>query len=448
LEITKHEGWRGVLNQTSETLVARRVLSPRAGYILMASVIGLALFASGTPSPLYGTYRVIWSLSPLVLTLVYATYAFGVLTTLLLAGPVSDYAGRRPVLLAALGSLMVATVMFMLADSVAWLFVARAVQGLATGLALSTASAALLDLHPRRDAGAIGLHNGVASAGGMGLGVLISAAIVEWLPAPRVLPYVAAFTLFAIACAGTLAMAEPVSDPVGLRLRPQRPGVPPDVRPAFVLAALGVLSSWSIAGLSLALGPELLGTLFHTTDHLVGGLGVFALAAAAAVAQVVFRASTPSGGAAGGSVALATGLLGIVLATATRSGPLYVVSTLLAGAGFGVAFLGALRALSSAIPAERRSSVMSAFYIVAYASISVPAIIAGVLTTSLGLDATFELMGSVFAGVALVVAGLAWRPRPDQASAPAAVRRPGDSRNRRLRTSLDCATEAQSDTVA
>ena len=66
---------------------------------LMASVIGLALFASGTPSPLYGTYQEMWSLTPVLLTLVYATYAFGVLATLLLAGPVSDYVGRRPVLL-------------------------------------------------------------------------------------------------------------------------------------------------------------------------------------------------------------------------------------------------------------------------------------------------------------------------------------------------------------
>ena len=95
----------------------------------MAAVIGLALFASGTPSPLYATYRTLWSLSPVVPTLVYATYAFGVLTTLLLAGPVSDSAGRRPVLLVALGSLMAASAVFALADSIAWLFAARAVQG-------------------------------------------------------------------------------------------------------------------------------------------------------------------------------------------------------------------------------------------------------------------------------------------------------------------------------
>src|SRR6202035_3355097 len=143
----------------------------------------------GTPSPLYGTYSVLWGLSPFVLTLVYATYAFGVLASLLLAGPVSDQVGRRPVLLVALATLMGSTILFMLADSVVWLFAARAIQGVATGLALGAASASLLDLHARRDPHAVGLTNGVASAGGMGLGVLVSALIVDLLPAPRVLPY-------------------------------------------------------------------------------------------------------------------------------------------------------------------------------------------------------------------------------------------------------------------
>ena len=78
----------------------------------------------------------------------------------------------------------------MAADSVVWLFVARGLQGLATGLALGAASAAMLDLHPRRDPAGVGLANGVVSAGGLGLGMLASSAIVELLPAPRVLPYV------------------------------------------------------------------------------------------------------------------------------------------------------------------------------------------------------------------------------------------------------------------
>jgi len=44
-----------------------------------ALVLGLGLFASVTPSPLYRTHSVLWHFSPLTLTLIYATYAFGVL---------------------------------------------------------------------------------------------------------------------------------------------------------------------------------------------------------------------------------------------------------------------------------------------------------------------------------------------------------------------------------
>src|ERR671933_759550 len=101
----------------SESLTARRTLAPRWAYALVAAVIGLALFASGTPSPLYGIYRQLWGFSPVVLTLVYATYAFGVLVALILAGRVSDEVGRRPVLLVALGTLLATSVVFMLAQS-------------------------------------------------------------------------------------------------------------------------------------------------------------------------------------------------------------------------------------------------------------------------------------------------------------------------------------------
>ena len=399
----------------------RRTLSPRLAYALAGAIIGLALFASGTPSPLYGTYRELWGFSPLVLTLVYATYAFGVLGALLLAGRISDDVGRRPVLLVALGTLMASTVLFMVADSVAWLFVARAVQGVATGLALGAASAALLDLHPRRDPAGVGLTNGVVSAGGMGLGVLVSAALVELAPAPRVLPYVALFVLFAIAFAGALRMPEPVAQRSRLRLRVERPSVPRAVRPAFLLAALGVISSWSIGGLFLSLGPQLAAELFHSTNHLVTGISVFALAGSAAAAQLAFGRSVPWAGASAGSIALAAGTLMIVAATSAGSASLYLAGSVVGGAGFGVAFLGALRALSAVIPPEHRGAVMSAFYVVAYAALSVPAIIAGMVVTPLGLQPTFEIFGSVIAAIALLVAVLAWRTRPREPALVAAA---------------------------
>src|SRR5689334_20494833 len=160
-------------------------LSARGGYRVAASIVALGLYASVTPSPLYGTYSALWHFSALTLTLIYATYALGVLASLLLVGSLSDDVGRRPVLLAALGALMLSTVLYLLAASPAWLFAARGIQGLATGLALSAASAALLDLHPRRDAGRVSLANATAAVAGLGLGVLVSASLVELGDAPR-----------------------------------------------------------------------------------------------------------------------------------------------------------------------------------------------------------------------------------------------------------------------
>jgi predicted MFS family arabinose efflux permease len=389
-----------------------RTLSPRAAYPLAAVTIGLVLFAAGVPSPLYESYRELWGFSPLVLTLVYAVYAFGVLTTLIVAGRLSDEVGRRPVLVVALGALMSAAVLFVLADSVVWLFVARGLQGLATGAVLSAASAALLELHPRRDPVAVSLANGVASAGGLGLGVLVSAALVEFLPAPRVLPYVVLLVLFASALAGVWRLPETVATRSRPRLSPQRPNVPQAIRAPFTLAALGALVSWSIAGLFLSLGPQLTAELFHTTNHLIAGAGVFALSASAAVAQLTLGRTPPWAGAAGGSLALSAGMVLLVIAAATDSSLVYLVGAVIGGGGFGIAFLGGLRALTAAIPNEDRAAVLSAFYVVAYAALSLPAIAGGVVVGPLGLLTTFEVFGSLVAALALVVSFLAWRTRP------------------------------------
>ena len=64
------------------------------------------------------------------------------------------------------------------------------------------------------------------------------------------------------------------------------------------------------------------------------------------------------------------------------------------------------------IPHKRRAAVISAFYVVAYASLSLPAVLAGLVVTHLGLDVTFETFGSTIVVVALAMAVEAWRTRP------------------------------------
>src|SRR5262249_5714372 len=207
--------------------------------------------------------------------------------SLLLAGAVSDDVGRRPVLLAALGALMASSVLFMVAGSAAWLFAARGLQGLATGAALSAASAALLDLHPHRDPAGVGLTTATAAAGGIGLGALASSALVQLGTLPRVLPYVVLLILFGVAFAGAYWMPEPIERRGRFRLKAERPRVPAVVRRPFVLAALAVLSSFSIGGLFFSLGPQLAAHLFNSSNVIASSRGIVALARAAVVAHAL-----------------------------------------------------------------------------------------------------------------------------------------------------------------
>jgi MFS family permease len=112
-----------------------------------------------------------------------------------------------------------------------------------------------------------------------------------------------------------------------------------------------------------------------------------------------------------GSVALATGMVLIVLAAAWTSSAYFIAGSILAGVGFGLAFLAGLRGLVTVTPNRNRGAVMAAFYIAAYASLSIPAVLAGVVVPRLGLRTTFEVFGSIVAGIALLVTEEALRTR-------------------------------------
>jgi MFS family permease len=395
----------------------RPQLGSRSAFAVVAAIIGLALFASATPSPIYGLYQERWHFSTPVLTLVYAVYCFGVLAALLLVGRISDDVGRRPVLAAALGGLFAAGILFAAARSVGWLFAARGLQGFTTGAALGAAGAALLDLHPRQDGAHAGLINGVVSAGGIGTGALIASLLVQYAPDPLVTPFVVLMVLVAVTLVLTLALPEPVVARATPRLRPQRPRVPASIRREFVLSSLGVLASWSIGGLYLALGPSLVAELLHTTNHLAGGSAVLALTVPGAASQLIWHRLAPRRAAVIGSAALAAGMALTGASLSTGSALFFLGATVIAGGGFGLAFLGALRSLNEVVPQHQRAEVMSAFYVVAYLSISLPAVAAGLATPGLGIEPTFRIFSAAVVLLALGLSVAAARGAP--------ARRPG-----------------------
>ena len=140
----------------------------RGAFWLVGLTLVAFLAASSAPSPLYVVFQERWGFSALTLTTVFASYAIALLVALVTVGGISDFVGRRPVLLAALALEAVSMVVFLVAHDVPLLVLARVVQGLATGAATGVASAALVDLQP---AGTQlgGVVNGAAATGGLAL---------------------------------------------------------------------------------------------------------------------------------------------------------------------------------------------------------------------------------------------------------------------------------------
>src|SRR6476659_4130648 len=124
------------------------IVTQRSAYALLLVLSGVALGVSGLPAPLYGMYEDAWHLSPLATTVVFAVYAVAALGAVLVSGRISDVVGRKPVLLGALAAMIVGLGVFLVADNMALLIVARAIHGAAVGSIVVAGAAALLDLRP------------------------------------------------------------------------------------------------------------------------------------------------------------------------------------------------------------------------------------------------------------------------------------------------------------
>ncbi len=184
-------------------------LSRRSGFWAIAfSFLAVAAFSTA-PSSLYGLYERQEHLSSLTITIVYAVYALGIVVSLLLAGHVSDWYGRRTVLLPALAVAVVAAVIFLTWRSLAGIIVARVLTGLALGAAVATATAFVTDLDAGPDGVATrraGIVATIANIGGLALGPLIAGLLARYAGHGLTLPFIV-FLALLLAAVGLVIVA-------------------------------------------------------------------------------------------------------------------------------------------------------------------------------------------------------------------------------------------------
>ncbi len=361
-----------------------RTLSSRhhgRGFWAVAFAFTAIMSLSTVPSPLYAIYVARDGLSPFTITLVYAAYAVGVVGSLFLAGHISDWHGRRRVLLPALATAILSALVFLLWTDLWALFLGRILNGIAIGAVTATATAYLAELHARHRPGASAtraqLVATTANLGGIGIGPLVAGALAQWVGAPLVVPYAVALVALV---AGFVAVAlspetkeRPVPRP---RYRAQRVAVPRAARGRFFAAALGAFLAFSTLGLFTGLASTILAGTLHESSHLLAGGSIFIAFAAGVLAQVGTGGWSLRRILVSGMALIAAGLTALVCSVwlATPNLALFLAGGAVAGAGAGALFKGTLTTVVAIATAEGRAEALAGLFLAGYVGLSIPVI--------------------------------------------------------------------------
>jgi MFS family permease len=364
-------------------------------------------------------YQAKWHFQTSTLTVIFGVYAVALLASLLTVGGLSDFVGRRPVLMGAFGLLTAGMIVFACAQGVAWLFAGRIMQGLAAGASIGTLSAGIIELAPPGRQRLATLLNALIPSIGLGLGALVAGAFAEWAPDPTVLVYLAVAAAVATLVV-LIAFAPESEQPRGGALKSLTPRVriAAPVRSAFLQAVPSLFAPWAQMGLTLSLLVSVTSARFGVTNRFEAGLVVVAVCAAGALAGFALRDSTPSGSTMLGSVGLIVGIPVTLAGLRADILSLFILGSIVGGLGLGASLSGSIRTLSVLPAPQERGEFFAGVYVVGYLAFSIPAVAAGFAAVHVGLLRTTYVYG---VGVTLLALAVLVMVAPERISAARTV---------------------------
>jgi MFS family permease len=398
-----------------------RLPDTRTGRIGALGTIFLAwlwlMAGANLAAPLYQRYAEQFGFPAIVLTTVFATYAVTLVLTLLTCGRVADRLGRRPVIASGLGVGILALLVFAAAGSPVWLYVARALQGIAVGLVSGPATAALVELDPDPERGRPALLAGLAQAIGSGMGPLLAGVLAEFAPAPLHLP----FLVGAVVTGAWLVMVWLVPEPGERSQEPWRmqwPRVPQAIRRDFWRLGLTGGLVWASLALYLSVVPSYVAELLSTSNlALIGANSSLACFASALTQVVAQRRPTPRHLTQSvGLLALSTGLVLLVVSAGVNLLLLVLLAAVVIGVGHGATFMRTQDELNAVAPPETRGEISAAFVCGIYAVVGGSVVGVGLLAEALPLTVSVQVGGGVLAACSLAAAS--WQLRRAGAQPP------------------------------
>jgi MFS family permease len=367
-------------------------LPPIKAFTVLALGLFGFFFAGSAPSPAFVVLQNTWHFSSSLLTVAFGVYAIALLVALLLAGSLSDYIGRRPVIFVALLFETLAMIMFSMVQSIEGLITARVVQGLATGVASGALAAAILEAAPEDKKQLGALVCSISPLAGLAAGAFLSGVALELTPYPILLVFGILIILFSTIAVLVIFIPETAVPKKGMiaSIVPHF-SIPQTAKIAFIRGLPILFTTWAIGGLYLALAPSIIVTIFNFNNGILNGLAIAILSGVGAVAPMVLNRLVLPKAAMMGMLSIIIGASLMLISLNTHSLILFFIATSISGIGFGGAFSATMQTLAPLALNQERAELFTVIYIVCYLALSIPVILAGLVVASLGLLLTIKI---------------------------------------------------------
>jgi MFS family permease len=349
---------------------------------LSAVVSLVASFAgAAAPIPLYNIYRAEDGFSNFGISMAIVTYSVGTLAGLLVLGRLSNHLGRRVTAIASLGLLLLGCLLLLNVHDLGILLAARILMGVATGLASSTLSSYIVDAAPSRPEWLASVASSQGPMLGLTIGAVASGALVQFGPWPRDLIYLVCVGLLLLS-ATLIAISPETATPTPGAWRSLLPkvSVPARVRHLLPVAAAVFLATWATGAFYQAFVPALVQDQLHTRSPLILGLVFAAYMAPSVLGAPIGGRFTPAAAQRVGMITFLAGMIGIITAINAGTLVLFIIATIVAGAGQGIAISAATRGLLHGSTLADRAPIFSAIYLLCYSGATFLSLISGELS--------------------------------------------------------------------
>lgn len=355
----------------------------RTNWVRAGAALFGAAWGSNQFTPMLLIYRRQLGLSTGTLEALFGVYALGLIPGLLIAGPLSDARGRRPVILASAALSLAGTLALVVADhALTPLFVGRFLTGLGSGAAFGAGTAWLRELSrpPFGDATdhAAARRGAVMMTVGFAAGPLVSGLLAQWAPDAAVVPYLPHALLMLVVLVMISGAPETVTRAGGGAIRRALPGL----REPRFYRVVAPMAPWVFGApaIAFALLPSIVGAA-HASDGiaLTAVVAMVTAMAGVLIQPVARRLDAHAAGNRAATLGLSVMVAGLTLSAFTAHAQhtwLLLPSSIVLGMGYGLCLVAGLVEVQRLAHPEALAGLTAIYYVLTYIGFAAPYVLA------------------------------------------------------------------------